>query len=458
MQQRIRSGFSEFLHLEASGSVVLLIATIVALLWANSAWSEAYFTLLETEIGLEVGQFSFAESAVDWINDVLMVLFFLVVGLEIKREFIVGELSAPRKAILPVAAALGGMVLPPILYLMVNAGQPGAKGWGIPMATDLAFALGVLALLGNRIPVSLKVFLTALAIADDIGAVLVIAIFFSEQILWNWLGVAAILLIIMALFGIGGIQNLALYVLFGFGVWYAIFQSGVHSTIAGVLIALVIPASARRQPLEFVTWSRKKLEEIELLDVPGAHVLESDDQQLIARTLQKAAHDVQAPLQRLEFSLHPVTIFLILPLFAFANAGIRLVDNDMGELLLSPVSLGIILGLVIGKQFGITAFSYLAVKLRLAWLPAGVSWKQLYGVSILGGIGFTMSLFIADLAFENNALLLEEAKAAILVASLITGIWGALFLFLTNPRPGATAGNDVSESHVEVLPVVGNSG
>ena len=326
------------------------------------------------------------------------------------------------------------------------------------MATDLAFALGVLALLGNRIPVSLKVFLTALAIADDIGAVLVIAIFFSEQILWNWLGVAAILLIIMALFGIGGIQNLALYVLFGFGVWYAIFQSGVHSTIAGVLIALVIPASARRQPLEFVTWSRKKLEEIELLDVPGAHVLESDDQQLIARTLQKAAHDVQAPLQRLEFSLHPVTIFLILPLFAFANAGIRLVDNDMGELLLSPVSLGIILGLVIGKQFGITAFSYLAVKLRLAWLPAGVSWKQLYGVSILGGIGFTMSLFIADLAFENNALLLEEAKAAILVASLITGIWGALFLFLTTPRPGATAGNDVSESHVEVLPVVGNSG
>jgi NhaA family Na+:H+ antiporter len=296
MQQRVRSGFAEFLHLEVSGSVVLLIATIVALLWANSAWSEAYFTMLETEIGLEVGQFSFAESAVDWINDVLMVLFFLVVGLEIKREFIVGELSAPRKAILPVAAALGGMVLPPILYLMVNAGQPGAEGWGIPMATDLAFALGVLALLGSRIPVSLKIFLTALAIADDIGAVLVIAIFFSEQILWNWLAIAAILLIIMALFGVGGIQNLTLYVLFGFGVWYTIFQSGVHSTIAGVLIALVIPASARRQPLEFVTWSRKKLEEIELLDVPGAHVLESDDQQLIARTLQKAAHEVQAPL------------------------------------------------------------------------------------------------------------------------------------------------------------------
>jgi NhaA family Na+:H+ antiporter len=467
MQQRVRSGFAEFLHLEVSGSVVLLIATIVALLWANSAWSEAYFTILETEIGLEVGQFSFAESAVDWINDVLMVLFFLVVGLEIKREFIVGELSAPRKAILPVAAALGGMVLPPILYLMVNAGQPGAEGWGIPMATDLAFALGVLALLGSRIPVSLKIFLTALAIADDIGAVLVIAIFFSEQILWNWLAIAAILLIIMALFGVGGIQNLTLYVLFGFGVWYTIFQSGVHSTIAGVLIALVIPASARRQPLEFVTWSRKKLEEIELLDVPGAHVLESDDQQLIARTLQKAAHDVQAPLQRLEFSLHPVTTFLILPLFAFANAGIRLVDNDMGELLLSPVSLGIILGLVIGKQFGITAFSYLAVKLRLARLPAGVSWKQLYGVSILGGIGlvsmlggigFTMSLFIADLAFDNNAVFLEEAKAAILVASLIAGVWGALFLFLTNPRPGATAGNNVSESDVEVLPVVGDSG
>jgi NhaA family Na+:H+ antiporter len=433
LHRRVRTGFAEFLHLQASGSIVLLVATIMALLWANSAWAEAYFTLLETEIGVQVGEFHLAESAVDWINDVLMVLFFLVVGLEIKREFIVGELSAPRKAVLPVTAAVGGMVVPAVLYAFINAGQAGADGWGIPMATDIAFALGVLALLGSRIPASLKIFLTALAIADDIGAVLVIAVFFSDQILWNWLAVAALFLIIMTLFSVGGVQNLTIYILLGIGVWYAIFQSGVHSTLAGVLIALVIPARSRRQPLDFVTWSRKRLEEIEQLDVPGAHVLESDDQQLLARTLQQAAHDVQAPLQRLLFSLHPVTTFLVLPLFAFANAGIRLVDNDMLELLLSPVSMGIILGLVIGKQVGITLFAYLAVKLRLARLPAGVAWKQVYGVSILGGIGFTMSLFIADLAFETNEILLEEAKAAILVASLIAGVWGALYLYLTNP-------------------------
>ena len=452
LHKRVRTGFSEFLHLEGSGSIVLLIATIIALLWANSDGAEAYFALLETEIGIQVGEFNLTESLVDFINDVLMVLFFLVVGLEIKREFIVGELSSAKKAVLPIMAAVGGMLLPAGIYGIINAGQPGADGWGIPMATDIAFALGVLALLGSRIPIGLKVFLTALAIADDIGAVLVIAIFFSDHILWNWLAIAAFILFIMALFNLGGVQNLTLYVLLGIGVWYAIFESGVHSTIAGVLIALVIPARSRRQPIEFVTWSRKRLEEIERIDVPGEHVLQTDDQQLIARTLQQAAHDVQAPLQRLLFSLHPWTTFLILPLFAFANAGIRIVDNDMFELLLSPVSIGIILGLIIGKQVGVTLFSYLAVRLRLAGLPGGVTWKQVYGVSILAGIGFTMSLFIADLAFEDNEILLEQAKAAILVASLIAGIWGALFLYLTNPAPlpGQRASQTETDMHTHV--------
>jgi NhaA family Na+:H+ antiporter len=432
----VQEDFQDFLELEVSGSLVLLAATILALVLANSSLAEDFAHLWEVEAGFDFGTFHFSQHLLHWIDDALMALFFFVVGLEIKREFIVGELSSARQAALPIVAAVGGMLVPAGLYAAFTWGDPGSVGWGVPMATDIAFALGVLALLGSRVPAGLKVFVTALAIADDIGAVLVIALFYTSEILWGWLGIATVLLLLLVVFNVLKIESPIPYFVVGSVIWFAFLNSGVHATIAGVLVAMTIPASARLEPREFVNWARAKLDEIVEQDIPGAHVLETDEQQLCAMELQSEARFVQAPLQRLLHGLHPVSTYAVLPLFALANAGVAFSAGE-GLLLESSVSLGVLAGLVVGKQAGITAFSWLVVKTGVASLPEGVTWRHVYGAAWLGGIGFTMSLFVAGLAFSDPSHL-AQAKTAILAASVIAGIGG--YLVLRGASPPESAG------------------
>ena len=421
-------GFSEFLKLEIAGSVLLLGATVLALVIANTAAHAAFESLLHVEIGFEIGRWTFAQSLKHWIDDGLMALFFFVIGLEVKREMVVGELSKPRQALLPVVAALGGMLVPAAIYVALNAGGAGLRGWGIPMATDIAFVLGVLTVLGSKAPAGLKLFVTALAIADDIGAILVIALFYSSGISLTWLAAGAVLLAVLALLNALKVDSAVPYALLGVAVWFCFLNSGVHATIAGVLVAFTIPTRARLSPLEFVERSRDRLEAIELVDDPDAHVLDDDVQQNCALELGHDSVLIASPLQRMEHALHPLTTFLVLPLFALANANLRLVGLDVGALLVQPVTLGVFFGLLIGKPVGIAAFSWLAVKMGLTELPKGLSWRHVIGGGVLGGIGFTMSLFVANLAFRADAMLLDEAKLAVLGTSVVAGIAGYLFL------------------------------
>jgi NhaA family Na+:H+ antiporter len=434
---RLRDGFADFLHTEVAGALALIVATVVALVLANSPLYAAYDNFWHIQAGIDIGSWRFSESLVHWVNDLLMAFFFFVVGLEIKREVLVGELSEKRKAVLPILAAAGGMAVPALIFLALNAGGVGSHGWGVPMATDIAFAIGVMALLGDRVPPGLKVFLVALAIADDIGAIVVIALFYSSGISLAWLGAAAVLLAVLVLFNRRGIDSTGPYLAVGGLLWFAVLMSGIHSTIAGVLIAFTIPVVAKVDPLKFVADTRGRLARIEAADVPGSHVLENDRQQLCAREIRREARHTAAPLQRLEFALHPYTTFVVLPLFALSNAGVRFVGGDFAAAISTPIALGVLLGLVIGKPVGITLMSFLAVKLRVADLPAGVGWPQLVGAGILGGIGFTMSLFVASLAFRGTEQI-AEAKMAILLASLVAGVAG--FLVLRFSRPSVNLG------------------
>lgn len=422
--------FDHFVHAETTGGIILLINTVIALLLANSALAPVYHQALEIHAGIEIAGVMFSHSLLEWINDGLMAIFFLAVGLDIKREFVHGELSGVRKAMLPIAAALGGMVVPALIYANMNLGGPGMRGWGVPMATDIAFALGAISLLGRRVPTGLKIFLVALAVVDDLGAVVVIALFYTAGIQWGWLLAGLALLLVLMLFNRINVMTLPPYLLLGVCLWFVFLQSGIHATIAGVLLALTIPARTLYTPAEFVTRSRTQLARIERIDAPGAHALDTGRQQKLARDIQVAATSIQPPLQRLLLGLHPLVTFVVLPLFALANAGVSLHGMDAAAALTQPVTLGVIMGLVLGKQLGITLASFLAVRLRLATLPSGVAWKHVYGASCLGGIGFTMSIFIGSLAFDDLQVL-AEAKLAILLASLIASTGGSLYLFLT---------------------------
>jgi len=424
---RVREGFGEFLHLEVSGSLMLLAATVVALVITNSSAAEWWAGLWHTEIGLSVGTAEFSQSALHWLDDGLMALFFFVVGLEIKREILVGELSSVRKAALPVLAAVGGMVGPALVYTLFNYGTEGARGWGVPMATDIAFALGIMAMLGSRVPTSLKIFMAALAIADDIGAVIVIAIFYTAQVLPIWLLVAMGLMLFIVLFNVLGVESPIPYWIFGSAVWFAMYNSGIHATIAGVMVALAVPTGSRMQPMEFVDWARRKIDEIAQHDVPGEHVLQTPHQQHCAQEIQAEARWIQAPLQRMEHAILPVSTFIILPLFALGNAGVSFRGLDISGLVTEPVSLGIFFGLIAGKQLGIFGATWAAVKLGLADLPSGVRWMHIWGASALGGVGFTMALFIAGLAFRVG-FLQSEAKLAILITSIVAGVIGYVIL------------------------------
>jgi NhaA family Na+:H+ antiporter len=423
----LRGMFEHFVHSEVSGSLVLLTCTIVALALANSPWSGVYDRILHTKIGVSLGDRSFALSVHHFVNDFLMAVFFFVVGLEIKRELVVGQLSSIRKAVLPVTAAIGGMAVPAALYAVFNAGGEAAGGWGIPMATDIAFALGVLALFGRRMPIGLKVFLTALAIADDLGAVLVIAVFYTPEIRWTSLAAAVVLLAVTRLASRAGIRSQGVYAVLVLGVWAAVFASGIHATVAGVLVAFLVPVRARRDPKHFLETAGSRLEGLRGTALSRESMV-GDRSQLDALTdLRQAADDMIPPGIAFERELHPVVAFLILPLFALCNAGVVVDAASFREGLSHPLGLGIVAGLVLGKQIGITLFSWLAVRSGRAALPEGVRWGQLYGAACLAGIGFTMSLFITGLAFPDEALIVR-AKVGILLASLLAAVWGAAVL------------------------------
>ncbi len=351
-----------------------------------------------------------------------MAVFFLVVGLEIKREVLVGELSSVRGAALPVAAALGGAVVPAAIYLALNAGTEGASGWGIPMATDIAFALGVLALLGERAPTALKVFLTALAIVDDIVAVLVIALFYTSEISWGALGVGAAFLAALVAANLIGVGRTLVYAVLGVGLWLAFLLSGIHATIAGVLLAITVPASSFINPGAFLERGRYILDRFEKAGEKGANVLTNEERQAALHALNHATYKLEPPLHELEHTLHPWVVFAIMPVFALANAGVPL-GGGFAETLTNLVALGIFFGLVIGKQLGVTLFAWLAVKSGFSELPQGLGWRHIYGAGWLAGIGFTMSLFITDLAFSGGSLV-GAAKLGILAASLVAGVVG----------------------------------
>ncbi|GBD38489.1 Na(+)/H(+) antiporter NhaA [bacterium HR37] len=419
--------FQEFIRLEASGGILLLLCTLIALIWANSPWSEAYFSLWQTKLKIGIGSFVIDKPLILWINDGLMAMFFFVIGLEIKRELLVGELASLRNAALPIVAALGGMLVPALLYTSLNLREAGASGWGIPMATDIAFVLGILALLGKRVPIALKVFITSIAIVDDIGAVLVIAFFYTSQIYWSNLIVGALFLLALIAANRMGVRHPLVYAVLGVGgLWLAFLMSGVHATIAGVLSAMTIPASPRIGREEFLEKTRYLIERVESAGANEENILLSKEQQKTMEALEKASKLRQTPLQRLEHLLHPWVTFLVMPLFALANAGVS-IGGDILETFRSPLTLGIVLGLVLGKQIGITLFSWIAVRTNLVTLPSGVNWRQIYGVGWLAGIGFTMSLFIAGLAFEDSTLV-DKAKLGILAGSLISGIGGWIIL------------------------------
>jgi NhaA family Na+:H+ antiporter len=362
-----------------------------------------------------------------WVNDLLMVIFFFVVGLEIKREVLVGELTSVRQAALPILGAVGGVVVPALIYSFLNAGGAGAPGWGVPMATDIAFALGVMTLLGDRVPLGLKVFLTALAIVDDIAAVLVIAVFYTAKISSVALGLAAACLLILAVLGRLGARQPLTYALGGIFLWLAVLASGIHATIAGVALAFVIPSRTRLDSAQFVARSRRTLDHFEA-HAEGA-LMTNEEQQASVHALEEACEKVQPPLHRMEHALHPWVSFFIMPVFALANAGVVLSGN-ISEIMVQPVTLGVIFGLLFGKPIGITLAAWLAVRSGLASLPTGVTWSHIHGAGWLGGIGFTMSLFVASLAFADEALL-TMAKLGILSASACAALVGSFLLIRT---------------------------
>jgi NhaA family Na+:H+ antiporter len=423
---RVLRPFQEFAQAESAGGILLLVCTAIALVWANSPWSDSYFRLWERRVAIGGATVGLTETLHHWINDGLMAVFFFLVGLEIKRELLVGELASIRQAALPIAAAAGGMVVPAVLYSVLNAGRPGAPGWGIPMATDIAFALGILALLGNRVPMSLKVFLAALAIIDDIGAVLIIALFYTTGVSWGHLAVAGAVLAALAFCNAGGVRHPVVYAMGGVALWVAFLKSGVHATVAGVALAMTIPSRTRIDPGEFLDRVRTSANDFERACGPATNTLTNGAQQGAIAAIEDACEGAQAPLVRLEHGLHAAVAFGIVPLFALANAGVR-IGSDVGSALANPVSLGVMLGLLLGKPVGIMLASWLAVWASVGVLPSGTSWRAIHGVSLLAGIGFTMSLFIAALAFPASPLQ-DSAKLGILAASFVAAVLGWLLL------------------------------
>jgi len=429
---KILSPLEHFIHRQTTSGILLMLCAVAALYLANSQYSGAYHRILELSFTIGVPGFELSKSLHHWINDGLMAIFFFVIGLELKREILVGELADPKQAILPIAAAIGGMLIPVLIYISINPEGSTLDGWGIPMATDIAFALGALALLGKRIPKSLLTFLVALAIVDDLGAVMVIAIFYTETISFSALIAVSIMLLLLVSLNLGGIRQPLPYVLLGIILWIAMLKSGVHATLAGILLAFTIPMRPKYDAARFLLHVNEMIEQIKQAYQREENIIKNVELRSRVRALEEGVHLVQAPAQIMERTMHLPSAYIIIPIFSLANAGIPFEWSSLSSIVTHPVSMGIAAGLVFGKLFGIAGFSWLAIKLGLTSLPHDLNFKHIIGVALMGGIGFTMSIFIAELGFAHSAEDLLMAKTGILLASLLAGVSGFIWLYLTS--------------------------
>jgi NhaA family Na+:H+ antiporter len=428
---RVLSPLEEFIHRQTTSGVLLILCAIAALTIANSQWNDAYHLLLEMPFTIGVPGFQLSKSLHHWINDGLMALFFFVIGLELKREILVGELADPKQALLPIIAAIGGMLVPVLIYISINPEGHTLDGWGVPMATDIAFALGTLALLGKRVPKNLLTFLVALAIVDDLGAVMVIALFYTETIHIPALTTAAAMLGILVTLNLGGIRRPLPYILLGIVLWIAMLKSGVHATLAGIFLAFTIPMRPKYDPKRFLSQINEMVRQIKRAYQDEENIVKNDELRSKVRALGEGVQLVQAPAQILERKMHLPSAYLIIPIFSLANAGIPIDWSSFSTIVTHPVSVGIAAGLLGGKLIGIAGFSWVAVKLGVTALPHGLNFKHIVGVGLMGGIGFTMSIFIAELGFAHHAEDLLMAKSGVLLASVLAGVLGFLWLYLT---------------------------
>ena len=422
-----------FTQLEAASGIVLLAAAVVALLWANLAiFGDGYTEFWETRLDFSIGGIIHLEETLkEVVNDGLMVIFFFVVGLEIKRELRLGDLRDPKAAALPAIAALGGMIVPALIFFVLNSGTDAARGWGIPMATDIAFAVGIVALLGSRVPSTAKLFLLALAIADDIGAIAVIAVFYTDDLSFPWLFTGLTLLLVVYLGKHGNVRSQGFYWIIGFMLWFAIFESGVHATLAGVALGLLTPAGAYYTGREY---DRKARETLDLYSADDSSTPAREHVEHEAMELATVARESVSPLTRLEEALHPWSSFVVIPIFALANAGVVFRDMDIADAVTSSVAMGVTLGLVVGKVVGVTLFTWIAIRLGIGVFPRGTGWVDIVGLSALAGVGFTVSLFITELAFDDP-LFTDQAKIGIFIGSFVAGAIGYTLLRM-KPHPG----------------------
>jgi NhaA family Na+:H+ antiporter len=425
--KKVATPFEHFIHAQTTTGLILMCMTVIALILANSPLANSYAHFFHTEISFEAGPFAMSHSIHHWINDGLMAIFFFMVGLEIKREILVGELSNFKVAILPILAAIGGMLLPALIFTAFNYGDVGAKGWGIPMATDIAFAISALVLLGRRVSTALVTFLVALAIVDDLGAVIVIALYYTEQIHFLPLALAFASFLVMVAFNRFGIHTVFAYFVVGLVMWFFMLESGIHATIAGVIAAMTIPSKPKYTPVDFTAHTKNLLDEYDSYPVTTDHMMH-ENQKALLQNIKDKIDAVGSPASRLEHDLHLPVSLIVIPLFALANAGISIDFSSIGTTVLEPISLGIIFGLIFGKVLGIAGVAWLAIKLGIAKLPDNSTMTQIFGVAFLGGIGFTMSIFVADLAFIGNEALIFQAKVGILCASLFAGLFGFIWL------------------------------
>jgi NhaA family Na+:H+ antiporter len=422
---KILAPVNRFIHLEYTSGIVLLISVVIAIIWANSPYHDFYEHLWHINFSIGFDNFILSHPLHIWINDGLMAIFFFVIGLELKREFMEGELSSLQKASLPMTAALGGMLVPALIYYAINKGCDASHGWGIPMATDIAFALALLSMASKHIPSSVKIFLSALAVADDLGAVLVIAFFYTAEINFTALAIGGGFLVMLITGNLLGIRSSLFYLILGLGVWIGFLLSGVHATIAGVLVAFTIPAVTKINEQFYSSKLRKLSYDFEA-DIPQRGSLITTLQTKTIQKVKSLSLAAETPLQKIEHALHPWVAFGIMPLFALANAGI-VINADFFSSIVNPVSIGVAAGLVVGKFVGIFSFCWIMVKLGLARLPDQTGWNHIAGVALLAGIGFTMSLFISGLAFVDP-IFITQAKYGILIASIFAGIIGTIVL------------------------------
>jgi len=440
--RRILTPLEDFIRNELASSILMVGCTVLALIMANTALAHIYEEFLHIHITLVLGPWTLDATVHHWINDGLMAFFFFVVGLEIKREMLVGELAGVRKAALPMIAALGGMVVPAGLYALLNSDGPGSPGWGVPMATDIAFAVGAITLLGSRVPRGLLTFLLALAIVDDLGAVMVIAVFYTETLNTTALGMCGVFLMVLILLNLSGIRSMLPHFIVSVGLWLAMYHSGVHATVAGVLAAWTVPIRPRLETHNFIDYARSLIDRFDSLDNRDVPIMHNPGQREMVLTLEDGSRWVQSPVQRLEHAMHVPVAFVIIPIFALANAGVPIAFDRLDEVFTDPITIGVMLGLVVGKVIGIAGSVWIAIKLGIGQLPRGAKPSDMVGIGFLGGIGFTMSIFVAELAFRDNADLLVLAKTGILAASLTAAVMGFMWLRMTCKLPSEVASTE----------------